>query len=206
MQPDLTALLGSRICHDLISPLGAIGNGVELLTLADAVQGPEIALISESVHNASARIRFFRIAYGASSEGQSVSRTEVASILADLYGGTRLALDWQAAGDASRDEVKLIFLLLQCLETALPFGGQVTVDRIDGVWTVAGSGPKLRAEAALWDGFRGVAARPASAAPEAWAGAITSALVHFALVPDILCRIGATLAIELGDTSITLRF
>jgi histidine phosphotransferase ChpT len=206
MQPDLTALLGSRICHDLISPLGAIGNGVELLTLADAAQGPEIALISESVHNANARIRFFRIAYGASSDGQRVARGEITSILADLYGAARLDIDWRAAGDPPRDEVKLLFLLIQCLETALPFGGQVTADRIDGVWTLAGTSPKLRAEPALWDGFRSAAARPGSTPPEAWAGAITSALVHFALVPDSLRKIGATLAIEMDETTITLRF
>ena len=206
MLPDLTALLGSRICHDLISPLGAIGNGVELLTLADAAQGPEIALISESVHSANARIRFFRIAYGASSEGQRVARSEIASILADLYGGARLAIDWQAAGDPARDDVKLLFLLIQCLETALPFGGTVTADRIDGVWPVVGTSPKLRADPALWDGFRSAAARPGNAPPEAWAGSITSALVHFALVPDSLRKIKATLAIEMDEATITFRF
>ena len=65
LREDLTALVGSRICHDLISPLGAIGNGLELLQLSGLPQGPEWALIAESVENASARIRFFRIAYGA---------------------------------------------------------------------------------------------------------------------------------------------
>ncbi len=41
---DLIALVGSRICHDLVSPLGAIGNGVELLAMAGAMPGPELAL------------------------------------------------------------------------------------------------------------------------------------------------------------------
>ena len=62
MQPDLAALVGSRICHDLISPIGAIGNGVELLALTDGDTGAEMELISESVQNASARIRYLRIA------------------------------------------------------------------------------------------------------------------------------------------------
>ncbi|MEO0403208.1 MAG: histidine phosphotransferase, partial [Pseudomonadota bacterium] len=62
---NLAALIGSRICHDLISPIGAINNGLELLGMSDQRDGPEIDLISESVENASARIRFFRIAYGA---------------------------------------------------------------------------------------------------------------------------------------------
>ncbi len=63
---DLVALIGSRICHDLISPIGAIGNGIELIGLSGAGAGPEMALISESVTNAQARIRFYyRVAFGA---------------------------------------------------------------------------------------------------------------------------------------------
>lgn len=57
---NLAALIGSRICHDLISPIGAINNGLELLGMSDTPEGPELELISESVGNASARIRFFR--------------------------------------------------------------------------------------------------------------------------------------------------
>ncbi len=48
-KPDLAALVGSRICHDLISPIGAIGNGVELMMMEGAAKGPEMALITESV-------------------------------------------------------------------------------------------------------------------------------------------------------------
>jgi histidine phosphotransferase ChpT len=62
---ELTSLIGSRICHDLISPLGAIGNGVELLAMSEVAKGPEMSLIAESVENANARIRFFRVAFGA---------------------------------------------------------------------------------------------------------------------------------------------
>ena len=61
---NIGALIGSRICHDLISPIGAINNGLELLSMSDERDGPEFDLITESVGNASARIRFFRIAYG----------------------------------------------------------------------------------------------------------------------------------------------
>ena len=66
MTDNIAALIRSRICHDLISPIGAIGNGVELLTMSASAGGsPELDLIADSVHNANARIRFFRIAYGA---------------------------------------------------------------------------------------------------------------------------------------------
>ena len=82
--PDFAALIGSRICHDLISPLGAIGNGVELLEMSSAGASPEMALISESVASANARIRFFRIAFGAAGSGGSVAAAEIRSILAAM--------------------------------------------------------------------------------------------------------------------------
>ncbi|CRK74395.1 hypothetical protein [Nereida ignava] len=54
---DLSALVGSRICHDLISPLGAIANGVELMALTGAEQTPEMLLIAESVEAAVTKVR-----------------------------------------------------------------------------------------------------------------------------------------------------
>lgn len=91
---NLAALIGSRICHDLISPIGAINNGLELLGMTAPTEGPEFELISQSVGNASARIRFFRIAYGAASV-QLVGRAEIVSILADVMGGA----GWKWLGD-----------------------------------------------------------------------------------------------------------
>ena len=66
MATEIAALIASRICHDLISPIGAIGNGMELMALSSGQEqsSPELDLISQSVENANARIRFFRIAYG----------------------------------------------------------------------------------------------------------------------------------------------
>ncbi len=83
-KPDLAALIGSRICHDLISPIGAIGNGVELLMMDGAAKTPELALIAESVANANARIRFFRVAFGAAGGDQRIAKGEVAGIIADM--------------------------------------------------------------------------------------------------------------------------
>jgi histidine phosphotransferase ChpT len=74
---DLAALVSSRICHDLISPIGAINNGLELLNMSGASPvGPEMQLICDNVKSASARIRFFRIAFGAASD-DPVVRNEV---------------------------------------------------------------------------------------------------------------------------------
>jgi histidine phosphotransferase ChpT len=91
---EFAALVGSSICHDLISPIGAINNGMELMSMSGMASSPEMALISESVDAANARIRFFRIAYGAPSETQLLGRSEVSSILRDTSRGSRLSLNW----------------------------------------------------------------------------------------------------------------
>ena len=61
---DLAALVGSRICHDLVNPLGAIGNGAELLVMEDSRLGPLARLIGDSVESATARLRLYRLAFG----------------------------------------------------------------------------------------------------------------------------------------------
>lgn len=195
---DLAALIGSRICHDLISPLGAIGNGVELLMMSGAAAGPEMALISESVTNAHARIRFFRIAFGSAAPGQSVARTEIRSILDDMTRGGRLMLDWQVAGDPPRRAVKLAFLALQCLETALPFGGRVRVTETGGSWWIAADSPRLREIPDLWACLAGTA--PGAADP------LGAAHVQFALLPAEARQQRRDLTLDLGPTSIVIGF
>lgn len=194
--PDLVALLGSRICHDLISPIGAISNGVELLVMDGTTMGPEIALISESVANANARIRFFRVAFGVSGRDQRIGRPEVLSVLSDLTRGGRLSIDWRGPADLPRREVKLAFLCIQCLETAMAFGGRITVDQFDGRWILLGEAAKLKLDAALWD----VLAQTAEAAE------ITAAQVHFALMPQEAKRQKRRLEVDVADTEIRISF
>ena len=193
---NLNALLGSRICHDLISPLGAIGNGVELLAMSGVGETPEVALISESVENANARIRFFRIAFGAASTGQGLNSSEVRNILGNLYRSTRLAIDWQAGGSCERQEVKLAFLLMQCLETAMPWGGRVTVWEEAGRWHLSGAAERLSVDPDLWAHLAG--------APSA--GPLTSANVHFGLAPEVARELGRKIEAETGASLISISF
>lgn len=195
-KPNLIALLGSRICHDLISPIGAISNGVELLMMDGGTMGPEIALIAESVANANARIRFFRVAFGSTASEQTIGRAEVQSILADLTRGGRLTLDWRGPADLLRGEVKIAFLLIQCLETAMAFGGRITVDQIDGRWTLTGAAAKLKVDPDLWD----VLLNPVTKTN------VTAAQVHFALIPDEMTQKKRQLTLDIGQTEITMSF
>lgn len=193
---DLAAMLGSRICHDLISPIGAIGNGLELLIMETGSSGPEMALISESVGQANARIRFFQVAFGAAQGEQRLGRAEVTGIISDMTKGGRLAIEWLSGNDLSRGEVKIAFLLLMCLESAMAYGGRVTVQVDGGRWQITGEAPKLKIDPALW----AVLADP-TATPE-----ITPAVVHFPLAAEEITRRQFRLTAELGQTAIKLSF
>lgn len=124
---EMNALLGSRICHDLISPLGAIANGVELVEMMGAAGSAEVALLSDSAAAASARIRLFRIAFGMAAPGQKIGWGELGSVIETL-SSRRMQIDWAPASDLERVEAKLGVLLLLCAETLIPFGGTVRVE------------------------------------------------------------------------------
>ncbi len=195
-KPDLAALIGSRICHDLISPIGAIGNGVELLMMDGAAQTPELALIAESVASANARIRFFRVAYGAAGSDQRIARGEVAGIIADMTRGGRLQVEWISPMELPRREVKLAFLLLQCLETAMAYGGKVRIEKGDGSWAIQAEAPRLRIDPALWEVLTERHAPPGIGAGQ----------VHFALVPEELRAQGRRLVAEVKENAVRLSF
>ncbi|MDJ0857618.1 MAG: histidine phosphotransferase family protein [Dinoroseobacter sp.] len=149
-EQNLTALVGSRICHDLISPLGAIGNGLELLQMAGGLETPEVALISESLENATARIRFFRIAYGEAKPEQTISGHELESALRHGFSNARLQLEFEAR-DMQRPTARLLFLGLQCMETAMPYGGQISVQGTEPNLVLIGKADRFAREYALWD-------------------------------------------------------
>ncbi|MEX0338830.1 MAG: histidine phosphotransferase family protein, partial [Arenibacterium sp.] len=140
---NLATLIGSRICHDLISPVGAITNGLELLEMSGSMDGPELELISDSVQNAGARIRFFRIAYGMASD-QMLGRLEVTSVLKDISAGGRLRFDWRPDAPHPRALVRLAFLALQCCETAMPYGGGVRIYNFGERWDIKRTNNKMK--------------------------------------------------------------
>lgn len=193
---DLHALLGSRICHDLISPLSAIGNGVELLALSGVNAASEIALISESVENANLRIRFFRVAFGSARQDQQVAVSETRGLMADMSRGNRIAYTWTPTDDLPRLEVKLAFLLIQCLESAMAWGGEIAVDRQGTMWSVTGTAERLKLNHALRellvDGSADVD--------------ISAADVHFALVTEAAQKAQKRLRTELSETRIRITF
>ena len=193
---DVNALLGSRICHDLISPLGAIGNGVELLSLSGVRAESELSLIARSVESANTKIRFFRIAFGAASADQLVSASEATNILTEMSTDNRLSYVWKPKQDMPRQEVKLAFLLLQCLETAMPWGGRIVIDLIDDAWTILGTCERVKLDEALWEMLRN---------PDQDAD-VTASLVQFALVQAAAEQAGRRIRTDLSPNEIRIAF
>lgn len=193
---NLAALIGSRICHDLISPIGAITNGLELMQMSGAALTPEVALISESVENANARIRFFRVAYGMASVQQTMGRAEVVSILKAVSQGARVSFHWGPLEDVPRTEVRLAFLALQCFETAMPYGGRITLSREGDLWTISGAADKLRQTPDLWACLEG-GDSPAEISP---------AEVQFALLSVLLQDAGRQVSLRMTEQDILMRF
>jgi histidine phosphotransferase ChpT len=193
---NLAALIGSRICHDLISPIGAITNGLELMQMSGAALTPELALVSESVENANARIRFFRVAYGMASEQQMMGRAEIVSILKAMAQGARVSYHWGPLEDLPRVEVRLAFLALQCLETAMPYGGRISLTREAGLWAISGSADKLRQTPDLWAALEtqgsGIEVSPSE--------------VQFALLPILLQEAGRRTSLRITEHDILLRY
>jgi histidine phosphotransferase ChpT len=193
----LCALIGSRICHDLVNPVGAIANGVELLQLGGAAPGSaELALVADSVAETAARLRFFRIAFGQAAPGQSLDAAEAREILAGCHAGGRLTVAWELPGSCPRGEAQVAFLLLQCVETALPRGGEVRIAAEDGGWRIEASGPRLAADPSVWELLQG--------------GTVPAALrpgeVQFALAPRAAAALGRRLSATLSDDRIAIVF
>ncbi|MEP2532491.1 histidine phosphotransferase family protein [Shimia sp.] len=192
---DIAALVGSRICHDLISPVGAIGNGLELIGLSEGSVGPELDLISESVGNANARIRFFRIAFGMSGADQQIGLSEIFSVLDGLASGSRIQIDWSAQGAVQRDHLRMAFLAVMCLETAMPYGGILSVNREDDDrWVFHAEGSRLKIDPALW--------RPLAETKRP--NGITPAFVQFGLLPVITQDMGRRISIDITETRLIM--
>lgn len=129
---DFAALLVSRVCHDLVSPVGAVVNGLEVLEdeRDAAMRADALKLVASSAEQAAARLQFCRIAYGAAgSAGAELDLNEVGRIVGGLMQGGKTALDWRAASlNWPKDWAKLLMNATLVAADSLPRGGQVVVE------------------------------------------------------------------------------
>ncbi|MBW8789791.1 MAG: histidine phosphotransferase, partial [Rhizobium leguminosarum] len=127
--PDLAALLCSRVCHDVISPVGAINNGLELLDEGGA-DSDAMDLIRTSALNASVRLKFARLAFGASgSVGASIDTGEAERAAKDFaVAEKKTEVIWNGPrAIVAKNRVKLLLNLFLVAYSAIPRGGVLEV-------------------------------------------------------------------------------
>jgi len=128
---ELAALISSKICHDIINPVGAIYNGLEILDEEDDAEAKSYALdvIRNVTEQASARLQFARFAFGAAgSAGSVIDLATAAEISRGFIGNGKHKLIWPSvAGYMGKDKVKLLLNLVASAISALPRGGDIEV-------------------------------------------------------------------------------
>ena len=131
---DLAALLCSRVCHDLISPVGAIVNGLEVLEEEKDEATKEFALdlIKKSARTASAKLQFCRIAFGAAgSAGAQIDLGDAETIARGFLEDDKTKLAWNLPRALSpKNRVKLLLNMLVIAGQAIPRGGRISVDPV----------------------------------------------------------------------------
>ena len=173
----LSAMLCARICHDLISPVGALGTAIEILDDDSNVDMHEdaLALVRTSSRQASAKLKFLRIAFGAAGSAPGVIPTaEVIKLSNDMFADSKPKLVWDIDSDGiDKNRARILMNLVMLAIQAAPRGGTVTVSRHgqgeEAKFVTVSEGPKVRLDAAVAkaiagkvpeDGFDGRSIQP----------------------------------------------
>jgi histidine phosphotransferase ChpT len=148
--PDLAALLCSRVCHDVISPVGAINNGLELLDEGGA-DADAMDLIRTSALNASVRLKFARLAFGASgSVGASIDTGEAERAAKDFAAAEKKTeVTWTGPrAIIAKNRVKLLLNLFLVAYSSIPRGGvlDITLENpeFDAKFKIVAKGKMMR--------------------------------------------------------------
>jgi histidine phosphotransferase ChpT len=129
---DLAAFLCSRVCHDLISPVGAIVNGIEVLEEDKDEETKTFALdlIKKSAYQASAKLQFCRLAFGAAgSAGAQIDLGDAEKATRGLFEDNKTTLIWNLPRQLlAKNRVKLLMNMLMIAAATISRGGTLTVD------------------------------------------------------------------------------
>lgn len=178
---DLAALLCSRLCHDMLSPIGALSNGLELLAEEPdpAMRVRIVELLEQSARASADRLKFFRLAFGAASGfGEAVPTAEAQEAIEALTAGAggsrgRIAVDWFLEDEAlPKVAVKLLLNLGLIAIEALVRGGTLDIGAEVGAHAleivVRAQGPRIAFDPEMGkalDGTLGVSALSSRTAP-----------------------------------------
>lgn len=162
----LGSLVASRICHDLISPIGAVCNGVELIEEFGAAGKQEMALIGDSARSAAAALQIFRTAFGYGDHHAPFGFDQLRKVLDGRFAADRAGIVWRVEPGSTTIRLGARLACLGALgaAAALPRGGDIEVSEPEAMTIqVRASGPSLRIcpDAPHW-----VAGRTAARPPE----------------------------------------
>lgn len=129
-------LLSSKLCHDLISPVSAINNGVELIEdIGASVEKEAMGLIGNSAMQAARRLRLFRIAYGRAGSEEKLPVRDVRPVAEQYFSTGKIRLSWPESTDLQgfsdhRGALKTLLNALMMAEEILAYGGAISLHRL----------------------------------------------------------------------------
>ena len=145
---DFASLLCSRLCHDLLSPVGALNNGLELLAdeTDPQMRARCMELLTESARASADKLKFFRLAFGAAGGfGDEISERDAKQAVEGLVrGNSKIILGWVVDRPAfSRGETRILLNLALIAIDALVRGGRLDIGVEGGDMVVRAEGPRL---------------------------------------------------------------
>jgi histidine phosphotransferase ChpT len=159
---ELAAYIAAKLCHDFISPAGAVMSGLDLLDdpSAQDMRDDALGLIRQSAAKMVALVHFARVAFGAATTSERFSGEELRNVLAGLTDGGRATLDWRVGEETfTKIQARALLNLAYLTVSALPMGGEaiVAVRSEDGQLILVGSaeGARARLKAEALTGLRG---------------------------------------------------
>lgn len=164
---DLAALLCSRVCHDLISPVGAIINGLEVMEEDRDEETKTFALdlIKRSAAQASAKLQFCRLAFGAAgSAGAQIELGDAEKVARGLLEDGKIALTWNLPRVlVAKNRAKLLLNMLLVASGTIPRGGMLVAEQAGEGYQVIARGLNARLGSATADLLAGSAAEGVNA-------------------------------------------
>ena len=154
---ELAAFIAGKLCHDFISPAGAIMSGLDLLEdpTAQDMRDDAMSLIRQSARKLVAHVHFARVAFGAVTTSEQFASAELRSLVGNLSEGARATLDWRIDDSQAftKAQARILINLAWMTLGALPTGGVATItarredDRLLLIGSAEGARARLKPEA-----------------------------------------------------------
>jgi len=156
-------VLISKICHDLVSPVGAINNGIEFLAdMGGAENGLEdgLGLIEHSARQASVRLQLFRMCYGAGGSDAKITGKMIYETFQNFIKGTKASMEWDLLNDMPDEELpsgylKTVLNLLVFTHEAMPKGGKITITYDGTSMIVSAQSDRVKAKDGAAEALKG---------------------------------------------------